>query len=411
MSRVDDLIRDLCPTGVEYRCLSDVGTVVRGKRFVKNDMLDEGVPCVHYGEIYTKYGVSAAASYSFVSEERAKNLRFAQPGDVIIASAGETVEDIGKSVAWLGDSPIAIHDACYAFSSSMDAKFVSYFFASRGFRDQIKQHISSSKISSISTQNVAKAIIPVPPLEVQREIVRILDQFTQLEAELEEELEEELEARHAQFSHYRDLLLNFDGRECERLPLSAVAIDFGRGKSKHRPRNDPKLYGGDYPFIQTGDVRSSGHLITEYSQTYSDEGRAQSKLWPRGTICITIAANIAETGILAFDACFPDSVIGLVADPSKASSHYVEYLLQSLKEHLSAKGQGSAQANINLGTFEKELFPFPPLAEQERIVGILDKFDALVNDLSAGLPAELKARRQQYEYYRDRLLTFEEAMA
>ena len=188
----------------------------------------------------------------------------------------------------------------------------------------------------------------------------------------------------------------------------AVAIDFGRGKSKHRPRNDPKLYGGDYPFIQTGDVRGSGHLITEYSQTYSDEGLAQSKLWPRGSICITIAANIAETGILDFDACFPDSVIGLVVDSSKASSHYVEYLLQSLKANLAAKGQGSAQSNINLGTFENELFPFPSLEEQERIVGILDKFDALVSDISAGLPAELRARRQQYEYYRDKLLTFED---
>jgi type I restriction enzyme S subunit len=171
------------------------------------------------------------------------------------------------------------------------------------------------------------------------------------------------------------------------------------------------LYDGPYPFIQTGDVRNSNHLITDYSQTYNTKGLAQSKLWPRGTICITIAANIAETGILDFDACFPDSVIGMVVNPKKTSQYFVEYLLQSLKANLAAKGRGSAQANINLATFENERFPFPPLKEQERIASVLDKYDALVNDLSAELPAELRDRRKQYEYYRHRLLTFQEATA
>jgi len=103
-----------------------------------------------------------------------------------------------------------------------------------------------------------------------------------------------------------------------------MALDFGRGKSKHRPRNDERLYGGDIPFIQTGDIRNASHIITQYSQTYSEVGLKQSKLWPRGTLCITIAANIAETSILGFDACFPDSVIGFVADPKKTSAGYVE---------------------------------------------------------------------------------------
>jgi type I restriction enzyme S subunit len=193
------------------------------------------------------------------------------------------------------------------------------------------------------------------------------------------------------------------------MTLSEIATIFGRGKSRHRPRNAAHLYGGKYPFIQTGDIRNSKHVITEHSQTYSEAGLAQSKLWPKGTICITIAANIAETGILGFDACFPDSVIGVVPNPKEASAGFVEYLLQSFKARLQSLGQGSAQANINMGTFENEKFPIPPLEEQERIVTILDKFDTLLNDLSTGLPAEIKARRQQYEHYRDRLLTFKEA--
>jgi len=151
-----------------------------------------------------------------------------------------------------------------------------------------------------------------------------------------------------------------------------VATIFGRGKSKHRPRNETKLYGGEYPFIQTGDIRNADHFITEYSQTYSEAGLAQSKLWPKGTICITIAANIAETGILGFDACFPDSVIGVITNPKEAEVGFVEYLLQSFKARLQARGKGSAQANINMGTFENERFPFPSITEQKRIVAELD---------------------------------------
>jgi len=242
--------------------------------------------------------------------------------------------------------------------------------------------------------------IALPPIEMQREIVSILSRFS----ELADSLRAEIDARRLQYSHYSNLLLNFDESECEWLTLREVAVDFGRGKSKHRPRNDPKLYGGHYPFIQTGDVRSSGHLIRAYSQTYNEHGLAQSKLWPKGTVCITIAANIAETGILNFEACFPDSVIGFVANPNRTSPYYVEYLLKSFKEKLAAKGHGTAQANINLGTFEHEKLPFPSRKEQDRIVSALDKFDALANDGIVGIPAELDARRNQYAYYRSRFM-------
>lgn len=163
---------------------------------------------------------------------------------------------------------------------------------------------------------------------------------------------------------------------------------------KHRPRNDPKLYGGEYPFIQTGDVRNSEHLITEYSQTYSAAGLKQSKLWPKGTICITIAANIAETGILDFDSCFPDSVIGMVVDPVRVSSRYVEYLLQSLKAVLQAKGKGSAQANINLATFEHERFPFPPKDVQVEVVARLGALSDLVQAMEALTVDKLQALSQ-----------------
>ena len=133
---------------------------------------------------------------------------------------------------------------------------------------------------------------------------------------------------------------------------------------------------------------------------------AQSKLWKKDTLCITIAANIAETAILDFDACFPDSIIGFVADPKQVDVNYIYYLLQSLKTKLQSYSTGSAQENLNLAAFEDLLFPIPPLSEQARIVTILDKFDTLVNSISEGLPKEIKLRQTQYEYYRERLLAF-----
>ncbi len=172
-----------------------------------------------------------------------------------------------------------------------------------------------------------------------------------------------------------------DGWEEKR--LKDISKTFGRGKSKHRPRNDKSLYNGDYPFIQTGDIRNCDHYITEYTQTYNEKGLAQSKLWKKGTICITIAANIAETGVLNFDACFPDSVIGIEVNEKFADRNFVEYLLQSFKVKIQALGKGSAQANINMGTFENELFPFPKVEIQKTIVSKLDALREQTKKLEA----------------------------
>ncbi|MFZ4803982.1 MAG: restriction endonuclease subunit S, partial [Synechococcus lacustris] len=194
--------------------------------------------------------------------------------------------------------------------------------------------------------------------------------------------ERNLQNARAIFESHLQSVFSQRGEGWEERTLEEVATTFGRGKSKHRPRNAPHLYGGKYPFIQTGDIRNADHVIAEYSQTYSDSGLAQSLLWPKGTICITIAANIAETAILGFDACFPDSVIGIVANPREAEVGYIEYLLQSYKARIQALGKGSAQANINMGTFEHERFPFPPVNEQKQIVGMLDNLAAETHHLT-----------------------------
>jgi len=148
-----------------------------------------------------------------------------------------------------------------------------------------------------------------------------------------------------------------------------------RGRSRHRPRYAEHLYGGVYPFIQTGDIKASGGRITTYTQTYSEAGLAQSRLWAAGTLCITIAANIAETGILAFSACFPDSVIGFIADETKCDIYFVEYMFRFLKRQLQFEATGSVQDNINLATLDRLYFPIPPIEEQRAIAHILGSLD------------------------------------
>jgi type I restriction enzyme S subunit len=248
-------------------------------------------------------------------------------------------------------------------NSSIDSKFLFYFLTylpieSKGYADHFPL--------------VRKCDVPVPPLSEQQGIVGILDEAFEGIATVKANAEKNLQNARTLFESHLQSVFTQRGEGWKQKTLEEVATIFGRGKSRHRPRNAKHLYGGKYPFIQTGDIRNADHLITEHSQTYSDAGLAQSKLWPKGTICITIAANIAETGILDFDACFPDSVIGMVTNPDEADLGFVEYLLQSFKVRLQAKGKGSAQANINMGTFENERFPFPSLAEQKRIVAQLD---------------------------------------
>jgi len=320
-------------------------------------------------------------------------------GEVIaIPWGGNAVVQYYKGKFLTSDNRIATsNDKNY-----LNNKYLYYFLLSN--INVIESFYRGSGIKHPSMADILDICIPIPPIEIQSEIVRVLDNFTSLTAELTAELT----MRKKQYNYYRDKLLGFENDEVDWKTLPEIALDFGRGKSKHRPRNDEKLYGGDIPFIQTGDIRNASHVITRYNQTYSEFGLKQSKLWPKGTLCITIAANIAETSILGFDACFPDSVIGLIPDPRKTSSGYVEYLLQSIKSKLEAKGKekSSAQSNINLGTFEQLKLPFPSLAEQARIVAILDKFETMTNSLVEGLPREIDLRQKQYEYYRNLLLSF-----
>lgn len=155
----------------------------------------------------------------------------------------------------------------------------------------------------------------------------------------------------------------------------------GRGRSRHRPRDAAHLYGGQFPFIQTGDVKHADLYITNYEQTYSEAGLAQSKQWKAGTLCITIAANIADTAILCFDACFPDSIIGFIPDDDKADARYIKYLFDALLQKKFKKfTQGAAQDNLSLEKLLSMQFPVPSLKIQREVASILSAYDNLIEN-------------------------------
>ncbi len=157
--------------------------------------------------------------------------------------------------------------------------------------------------------------------------------------------------------------------------------EMSRGKSRHRPRNHPSLFGGEYPFIQTGEIAQSNGRITSHKQTYNEKGLAQSRLWPAGTICITIAANIAESAILTYPACFPDSVVGIIADPEVSVAEYVEYFVRVAKADLSTFAPATAQKNINIAILNEVSVPLPPLPEQLEIVRRVEALFTLADQL------------------------------
>ena len=415
MSKVDRLLADLCPEGVEFRALGDIARLVRGNGLPKSDFAETGVGCIHYGQIYTHYGVWAKETLSRVSEEKAKNLAKVNPGDLVITNTSENVEDVCKAVAWLGDSQIVTggHATVIKPGDRLDPRFLSYWFCTSGFFAQKKRLAVGTKVIDVSAKSLATVSVPVPPLSVQQEIVQVLDTFTELEAELKAELK----ARRRQYQYYRDALLTFperhdgDGASKQaskqaivrqvamsevafyvrsKVPCSGLDSDTytgvdnlfpgakGRGPSSHVPE-DGVVIGYQKDDVLIGNIRP---YLKKIWLADNDGGSSPDVL------VIRVLSKCID-GIL------PRFLYYVLS-----SDRFFAYNMQHAKGAKMPRGDKAAIMAYS--------FTLPSLEEQARIVSILDKFDTLVNDLTSGLPAEIAARRQQYEYYRDRLLTFRE---
>ncbi|MBO5626788.1 MAG: restriction endonuclease subunit S [Prevotella sp.] len=186
--------------------LAKHGTFTRGKRFVRTDIVDEGQPCIHYGDMYTYYGLQTSEAKTHLPIDFPKKMRYAENGDVIIVGAGENNEDIGVGLVWFGEKPAAVHDACYIYKSDFDPMFVSYFLRSGIYHLQIKSNVVRGKICSISSDGIGRALIPIYSLEKQKEIVEQLSPFELLITNLEKQLA----LREKQYEYYRNQLLTFE---------------------------------------------------------------------------------------------------------------------------------------------------------------------------------------------------------
>lgn len=371
--------------------LSQVCAFKPAKSICRKQLADDAevsfVPMNDLGELVKYFEPQDVRAFG----EVVKSYTYFADGDVLCAKITPCFENGKLGVArnlrngiGFGSSEFVVMRA----SGEILPEYLYYFLSRDSFREAGARVMSGAVgHKRVPNEYFENLLVPLPPLKEQKRIVAVLDQaFAALDRA---RVHAEANQADAQELFDNTLLAVFD----ELLPtatmmtLGEAALDFSRGKSRHRPRNDPALYDGNYPFIQTGDIRRSEGSIREHTQTYNDAGLAQSKLWPVGTVCITIAANIAETGVLEFEACFPDSVIGMVPDPAIADAYYAEYMLRYFAKELKLQGKGSAQDNINLATFENAKFPFPTLEQQVRVV---DKLDAMTEAVGS-----LRTRYQQ----------------
>lgn len=187
--------------------MGEIGEFIRGRRFTKADYVEDGISCIHYGDIYTQYGTTAKNVKTHVRSDMSGTLRYAKHGDVVITDVGETVEDVGKPVAWLGADEVAIHDHCYAFRHSMNPTFVSYCMQTTSFIAEKAKYVARTKVNTLLMKGFSKIRIPVPSPEEQARIVAILDKFDELVNDISFGLPAEIQARRQQYAHYRDRLL------------------------------------------------------------------------------------------------------------------------------------------------------------------------------------------------------------
>ena len=200
-------------TDVTWMKMSEIGSFIRGKRFVRTDIVNVGVPCIHYGDMYTYYGLYATQSKGWLRNELASKMRYAQKNDVVIVAAGENKEDIGIGLAWLGDEPAAVHDACFIFRSNLYPQYVSHYLRSNYYHRQIVKYVSEGKICSISAKGLGNAIIPIPTYEEQVRIATLLNNFEALVSDLSQGLPAEITAVQEQYEYYRNKLLSFPRNE------------------------------------------------------------------------------------------------------------------------------------------------------------------------------------------------------
>lgn len=405
MSRIDNLIQELCPDGVEFAELQAVFTTKGGYTPSKNDptaWADGTVPWFRMEDIRDN-GRVLGSSLQQINESAVKGGRLFPANSILVATSATIGEHALITVPHLSNQRFTSLTLKPEFVDRFEIKFVFYYCFV--LNEWCRNNTTTSSFASVDMSGFKQFKFPVPPLEVQREIVRMLDKFTQLEAELEAELE----ARRAQYEHYRSQLLDGAGANAALVRLG----DLGRIVTGRTPKSsDASAWGTEIDFVTPSDIRNGMKSVTTPDRRLSSAGMAAmvKAVIPANSLLVTcIGADMGKTVINAND-CVTNQQINSIVPIKDVVVEYFFHLLTSMRERLRAQGEraGGTMPLINKTDFSKIEVPVPSLEVQKRVAAKLDDFDALVNDISIGLPAELAARRKQYEHYRDRLLTFKE---
>ncbi|WRF70128.1 restriction endonuclease subunit S [Helicobacter pylori] len=427
MHKIERLLQTLAPKGVEFRKLGNIGEFTRGNGLLKSDLQDKGRPVVHYGQIHTQYNLSIDKTISYVNDALFHKLKKAKPNDILIATTSENVKDVGKSIAWLGNEEIAFSGEMCSYSTNENPKFIIYYFQTWFFQKEKEKKITGTKVMRIHENDLKKITIPIPPLEIQQEIVKILDAFT--------ELNTELKARKKQYQYYQNMLLDFNGinqshkdakMSVKTYPkrlktllhtLAPKGVGFktleevfeirnGYTPSKNNPEFWEK---GTIPWFRMEDIRENGRILKDSIQHITPKALKGKKLFPKNSIIISTTATIGEHALLIVDSLANQRFTFLSKKANcdlALDMKFFFYQCFLLGEWCKKNTNVSGFASVDMTAFKKYKFPIPPLEIQQEIVKILDQFSILTTDLLAGIPAEIKARKKQYEYYREKLLTF-----
>ena len=410
MSRLDELIAELCPNGVVYKRFDEACTLharIGWQRLTKAEYKVAGDYMLITGTDFTSSNEVNYKSCVYVSKDRYVQDPKIQikDGDVLITKDGT----LGK-VAQVNNLPMpaTLNGGVFVVrpkDESLLPRYIMHFLLSGHFQKVVEQQKTGSTISHLTQTLFSRLLLPVPPLEVQREIVHILDSFTLLTAELTAELT----ARKKQYEYYRDNILTFD-TTIKHVRLGDICSVITKGTT-------PKSYTKTgVSFVKT--EAFDGAKIIPNKLSYVDEEThttfLKRSMLEENDILITIAgATIGKCAIVPKEIlpANTNQALAIIRLAKGNSPKYVMYLLQSdlMKRYMQKNIKGSAQPNLNLKQLNDFIIPLPPLNVQERLVRVLDNFEAICTDLNIGLPAEIEARQKQYEYYRDKLLSFKGA--